>query len=131
MSERKPKSLVLIITREFATNLAMPVYIVDADRHLVFFNEAAEEIAGGSYAETGEVPISEWVARLKPETPDGIPLTRDEMPGGIAEAERHPAHVVCITGLDGRKRTLETTAIPLLGPDREFHGIMALFWERP
>jgi hypothetical protein len=53
------------------------------------------------------------------------------MPGGIAFTERRPAHGnLCITGLDGVKRDIATTAFPLFGPDEEFHGIMVIFWEQ-
>ena len=117
MSVRKQKSLVLILARELATNLATPIYIADADGDLVYFNEPAEQIAGGRFADRGE-------------TIDGRPLVREEMPGGIAFAERRPAHgTMRVTGLDGERHTVETTALPLFGPDGEFHGIMAIFWE--
>ena len=130
MSVRKQKSLVLILARELATNLATPIYIADADGDLVYFNEPAEEIASGRFAEHRETPIGDWVKELAPETLDGKPLDREEMPGGIAFAERRPAHgTMRVTGLDGQKRTVETTALPLFGPDGEFHGIMAIFWE--
>lgn len=130
MSARRQKSLVLILARELASDLATPIYIADADENLVYFNEPAEKIAGRSFAETGEIPISEWVQMLTPVGADGKELSRDEMPGGIASRERRPAHAsLGITGLDGRKREIATTAFPLLGPDGEFHGIMVIFWE--
>jgi PAS domain-containing protein len=126
----KQKSLVLILARELATNLATPIYIADADGDLVYFNEPAEQIASGRYAEQGDTSIIDWVKMLAPETLEGRPLAREEMPGGIAFAERRPAHgTMRITGLDGRKRTVETTALPLFGQAGEFHGIMAIFWE--
>jgi len=130
MSVRKQKSLVLILARELATNLATPIYIADSDGDLVYFNEPAEQIASGRFAEHRETTISDWVAELAPETLDGEPLAREDMPGGIAFTQRRPAHgTMRVTGLDGQKRTVETTALPLFGPDGEFHGIMAIFWE--
>jgi PAS domain-containing protein len=130
MSVRKQKSLVLILARELATNLATPIYIADADGDLVYFNEPAEQIASGRYAEHKETTIADWVKELAPETLEGKALAREDMPGGIAFAERRPAHgTMRVTGLDGQKRTVETTALPLFGPDGEFHGIMAIFWE--
>ena len=131
-SVRQPrqKSLVLILAREFASNLATPIYIGDADERLVYFNEPAEQIAGRSFAETGEIPLREWAEMLSPSTTAGEPLQREDMPGGIAFAERRPAHGnLCITGLDGVRRDIATTAFPLFGPDEEFHGIMVIFWE--
>lgn len=124
------QSLVLMLARELASNLATPIYIADADERLVYFNEAAEEIAGQSFPETGRIPIAEWVALLAPSTTDGVPLRREQMPGGIASLERRPAHAsLRVTGLDGRAREIATTAFPLLGPDGAFHGVMVIFWE--
>ena len=93
-SVRQPrkKSLVLILAREFASNLATPIYIADADERLVYFNEPAEEIAGRPFAETGEIPVREWAEMLAPQAADGQPLRREETPGGIAFTERRPAH---------------------------------------
>ena len=127
----RQKSLVLILAREFASNLATPIYIADSDECLVYFNEPAENIAGQSFAETGEIPIREWAEMLTPQTADGQPLMREETPGGIAFTERRPAHgTLYIAGLDGVKREIATTAFPLFGPDEEFHGIMVIFWEQ-
>jgi PAS domain-containing protein len=124
------KSLVLILAREFASNLATPIYIADADERLVYFNEPAEKIAGRSFAETGEIPIAEWVQLLSPVAVDGSPLRREDTPGGIASRERRPAHAsLRITGLDGRGYEISTTAFPLSGLDGDFHGIMVIFWE--
>jgi PAS domain-containing protein len=122
---------VLILAREFASNLATPIYIADADERLVYFNEPAEKIAGQSFAETGEIPIRVWAEMLSPATQEGEPMRREETPGGIAFTERRPAHGnLLITGLDGIQREIATTAFPLFGPDEEFHGIMVIFWEK-
>jgi PAS domain-containing protein len=131
VKQHRQKSLVLILAREFASNLATPIYIADADDMLVYFNEPAEEIAGRSFAETGEMPVREFTDMLAPQHVDGQPLQREELPGGIAFAERRPAHGnFTVTGLDGTRRVIATTAFPLFGPDEEFHGIMVIFWEQ-
>jgi PAS domain-containing protein len=128
---RRPKDLVLILAREFASNLAAPIYIADADGTLVYFNEAAERIGGRSFAEAGEMSIRQWAELLRPQSIDGKPLQREEMPGGIAFNERRPAHArLRIAGLDGVEREIATTGIPLFGPDGAFNGIMVTFWEQ-
>jgi PAS domain-containing protein len=127
----RPKGLVLILAREFASNLAEPIYIADTDGTLVYFNEAAERIGGRSFAEAGEMSIRQWAALLRPRSVDGAPLQREEMPGGIAFNERRPAHArLRIAALDGVEREIATTAFPLFGPDGAFHGIMVIFWEQ-
>ena len=126
----RQKGLVLIVAREFASNLAMPIYLADADETLVYFNESAEKITGRSFAETGEMPVRHWARMLVPRGADGE-LSREEMPGGIAYSEHRPAHATLhITALDGVEREIATTAFPLVGPDAEFHGIMVIFWEQ-
>ena len=122
---------MLILAREFASNLATPIYIADTDETLVYFNEPAEKIAGRSFAEVGEIPVREFTEMLAPQAAGGQSLRREETPGGIAFAERRPAHGnLCVTGLDGTKREIATTGFPLFGPDEEFHGIMVIFWEQ-
>ena len=128
---RAAEGLALILAREFASNLAMPIYVADADETLVYFNESAEKIAGRSFAETGEMPVRHWARMLVPRGADGSELSREEMPGGIAYLERRPAHATLrISALDGVEREIATTAFPLFGPDAEFHGIMVIFWEQ-
>ena len=127
----RPKGLALILAREFASNLATPIYIADADGTLVYFNEAAERISGRSFAETEQMSIRQWAGLLRPRSVDGLPLQHEEMPGGIAFNERRPAHApLRIVGLDGVEREIATTAFPLFGPDGAFHGITVIFWEQ-
>ena len=126
---RGPLSLVLILAREFAANLATPVYVADADGMVVYFNEPAERIGGRSYAESGEMSIRQWTLLLRPRSIDGGTLERRDMPGGIAFVERRPAHSqLRITALDGVERAIAITAFPLFGPAEAFHGIMVIFW---
>ena len=66
MGERRSKHLVLILAREFISNLATPALIADEHGQLVFYNEAAEEIVGRPFSETGEMPIDEWTASFAP-----------------------------------------------------------------
>jgi PAS domain-containing protein len=128
---RQQIGLVLILAREFASNLATPIYVADADGTLVYFNEAAERIGGRSFAEAGELSIRQWSGLLRPRSVHGTPLQHVEMPGGIALNERRPTHArMRIAGLDGVERGVATTAFPLFGPDGAFHGIMVIFWEQ-
>jgi PAS domain-containing protein len=126
-----PKSLVLVLAREFASNLATPIYIADDEGTLVYFNEPAERIGGRSYAEAGEMSIRQWASLLRPRRVDGAPLEREQMPGGIAFNQRRPAHArLLITGLDGVEREIATTAFPLFSQEGTFDGIMVIFWEQ-
>lgn len=127
-----PKSVVLILAREFATRLATPMFVADADGRLVFYNEPAERVIGRSYSEAGEMAPETWGAMLEIEDLDGNPLSLEVRPSGIALLERRPSHqVVQITGLDGAKRIVSVTAFPLFAHADELVGIVLIFWEEP
>ena len=130
MATRRHKHLALIIARELASQLATATFIADADGELVFYNEAAEEILGRSYAEAGAMPASEWTSLFRIEDEGGTPVPLEKLPGGIALAEKRPAHArVCIVGLDGERRAISVTAMPLFAHPSEVVGMVAFFWE--
>ena len=123
------KHLVLILAREFASNLATPMGITDAEGRLVYFNEAAESIIGSTFAEAGEMPFEEWSANAAPRTSEGEPLPLDRRPAAIALNERREAHErFTVTGLDGVEREISVTAFPLFAHADEFIGMVAIFW---
>ena len=127
----RQRSLALILARQFALKLATPIFVADAEGRLVFYNESAEEILGRPYSEAGEMSAAEWGKLFAMEDLEGRPLSAERMPAGIALFERRPAHgLVRIVGLDGTRRELAVTAIPLLVGGEELVGMMAVFWEQ-
>lgn len=124
------KSLPLILAREFAANVAVPIFLVDADNTLVFYNDAAAVAFGGPFGQTGEIHHGEWAARFNPTRPDGTPFDRKEMPIVIALEERRPAHGVhMVTAPDGRRTLVEFTALPLFSSPDDFVGVLVALWE--
>ena len=129
MARSRHKHLVLILAREFASNLATPMLITDEDGTLVFFNEAAESVIGSTFAEAGELPLEEWTTRFSPRSLESEPLPFDRRPTGIALHERRAAHErYRITSLDGVVRDVSVTALPLFAHADEFVGMVAIFW---
>ena len=129
MAERRPKHLVLILARELAANLATPTMIADDRGWLVFYNEAAEELVGRTFAEAGEMPVDEWTGSLTPRTFDSEPLPPEHRPGRAALDERRPAHMrFRITSHDGVDHDVAVTTFPLFAHADEFVGIMGIFW---
>jgi PAS domain S-box-containing protein len=124
------KSLPVILAREFASNLATPLAVIDENGTLVFFNEPAERIIGQTHAELGDLPEEEWRARFQAERGDGTQISADEMPTSVARRLRRPAHeTLHFTMLDGQRRTLSVTAIPMLGREQDVAGVVVVFWE--
>src|SRR5262245_31936074 len=125
-----PKSLPLILARELAANLATPMFLIDANGMLVFYNDAAAVLLGRAFAELGEIPASEFGAALNLTTTDGDDLRRRDSPAGVAFFQQRPSHSkVLATGFSGERRAYEATAYPLFGAEGEMHGVIAVFWE--
>ena len=125
-----PKSLPLILARELASNLATPMFLLDAGGMLVFYNDAAALLLGKTFAELGEIPSGEFGQALALSTPDGKPIRRRDTPSGVAFYAQRPAHqTVMATSYTGVRRMYEATAYPLLGATGEMNGVVAVFWE--
>lgn len=120
----------VILTRQLASYLTMPILIVDSEGHLVYFNEAAEPILGRRFDETGTIRRGEWTSVFKPMNDDGTPVKREEQPLFVATEQRRPCHRRSwIRGLDGVARHIEGVAFPLLGQAGRFLGAAGVFWE--
>ena len=125
-----PYEVEVILMRQLASYLAMPIFLVDPDGTLLYFNEPAELLLGRRYEETGEMPADEWSTVFTPTTEEGEPLPPESLPLVIALRERHPAHAVFwIEGLDGGRHHLSVTAFPLVGQHDRHLGAVAVFWE--
>jgi PAS domain-containing protein len=124
------KSLPLILARELASNLATPMFLLDARGLLVYFNEAAARLIGKEFTDLGEIPADQFAEALRLSLPDGQPLGLRESPAGIAFFARRPAHrSLMATSYDGVRRQYEATAYPLFGAEGEMHGVFAVFWQ--
>jgi len=56
----------IILMRQLASYLAVPILIVDHKLDLLFFNESAEPILGCRFDETGEIRRNEWTRLFRP-----------------------------------------------------------------
>lgn len=126
---RRQKSLALIRAREVATNLSIPISVLDPDGNLVFFNRSAEAMHGMTFEEAGELSATEWPTLFAPRASDGTPIPLEELPVGVALFERRPVHkTIQFTGADGVLREISVTAFPLMGREQELFGAVAIFW---
>jgi PAS domain-containing protein len=126
------KAIEVILARQLADNLAMPIFIVDPQGTLIFYNEPAQRLLGVRFEETGEMPAAEWATAFQPMDAQGAPIPPAGLPLIAALEKREPAHrTFWIKALDGELRHLQVTAIPLVGQADRFLGAMAIFWEAP
>ena len=119
-----------VLLKQVAGYLAVPVFVVDEEGSLEYYNEPAEEVLGQRYEETGQIPLQTWVDLWSPMDADGHRLPLDEIPLPKAVRERRPViGTVTIRGLDGAFREITVTALPLEGADGSHLGAFAFFWE--
>jgi PAS domain-containing protein len=120
----------LILFRQLATSLAVPVVLVDGAGDIVFVNEAAERVLGVRLEDFDTLPFATWTTAFRPRDQAGEAVVPDALPLVVAVTERRPAHgPLVIHGADGVERTIEVTAFPLEGGRGRLLGGVAMFWE--
>jgi len=118
--------LALILARNLVASITVAGFVTDPDGGIVFYNEAAGELIGRAFEETGRLSREEW-AEIGPVDEEGQPL-HTSAPLTHVLKENRPAHErfrICTN--DGRVLMVETSAVPLTGPDG-FHGAIVVFW---
>ncbi len=124
------KPVEVILMRQLASCLATPIFLVDMEGTLIFYNEPAETVLGLRFEETGEMPHERWATTWSPTALDGSPLAPEELPLSIALEKHRTAHLALrIRGLDGVPRRVAVTAFPLEGQGGRHLGAVAIFWE--
>jgi PAS domain-containing protein len=120
----------LILTRQWASYLAVPVWVMGESGDLLYYNESAELVLGRRFDEAGEMPGDELASIFQTTAEDGSPLRSDELPINIALLKRRPAHLRHrFRGLDGFWRLVDVAAFPLEGQGGRQLGAVAIFWE--
>jgi len=126
------QSVEMILIRQLAGYLFVPVILVDTTGTVIFYNEPAEQILGVRFEETG---------RIDPEEADRLIQLSDD-PATATEETRRPL----VTALQQRRPTharrwllrrgdrvrlqVELTAFPVIDQDDRLLGAVAMFWER-
>ena len=120
----------IILIRQLAGYLGMPLLLADPKGDLLFYNEPAEAILGLRFEETGAIPAKTWTSMLTPTNEQGQPILPEDLPLMLALATRRPAYKrFYIHGLNGVRRHIEVSAVPIVGLQGEFLGATSLFWE--
>ena len=120
----------IILFRQLAAYLSVPVFLVDPKGNLIFYNEPAEAILGRRFDETGAMPREEWLSAFTRFDDAGKPIPIEDLPLTITLTKKRPAYKRYHTrGLDGVVRNIEVTTIPITGLQGDFLGAVVFFWE--
>lgn len=126
------KDIELILLRQWASYLTMPIFLAGADGNLLFYNEPAEAFVGRPFEQVadGELSLGKLTATFRITSPEGKPLRTEDLAISSALVKRRPAHDrIRYEGLDGIGREIEITAFPLDGQGGRNLGAVAIFWE--
>ncbi len=114
----------------FARELATPVFIVDQDGNVLFYNKQAGDILGRQFDDTRPIHASTWTRIFMPTDESGSPLMPENLPLMIAVTESRPNYgTMWIEGVDNIRRHIGVAAFPITGNAGEIMGAMAVYWE--
>lgn len=128
MREQQPIEMILL--RQLASYLTIPIWMMDSEGNLVYYNEPAETLLGMQFDDAGPVRAEEVNKIFRVTDLDGEPLPESELPILVALRSRVPGHNrVRYCGMDGVWRDVEISATPVVGQADRFLGVYATFWE--
>ena len=120
----------MILLKQWASLMAVPVWITDVDGRLVYYNEPTEEIIGLRFEDAGELSAEELSDVFVICDLDGSPLAADDRPLMIALTKQMSAHRrIRFLRADKEWREIAVTAIPIIGEGNRHLGAMVTMWE--
>jgi PAS domain-containing protein len=125
------QAVEMILVRQLASYLFVPVLVFDSTGTVVFYNEPAERILGVRFEETGRIDREE-ADRLVELSEDPSAGPEDsERPLDVALQQRRPAHARrwLLRRADRVRLQVELTAFPIIDHEERLLGAVAMFWE--
>ena len=124
------QSLELILARQFGDSLNLPVFLVDEEGNLLFYNDPAEQVFGLRFSDTGGMRIEEWATVFVPRDELGELIPQEKLPLVVTLTERKPSSgEFFIDSLDGQRIKISVSTFPIIGRANHFYGAMAIFWK--
>ena len=119
----------IILTRQWADSLSIPVFLTDTNGNLIFYNAPAEEILGKRFEDTGAMSVEEWSTIFTPKNEDGSLKDPESLPLVRTLSTREPAQgSFWIDSLSGDKHFINVTSFPIIGMSDGYLGAVAIFW---
>lgn len=119
----------IILSRQLADCLSIPVFIIDTIGTLIFYNTPAEDVLGKRFEETGEMPVEEWSVIFKPVDENNKVIPPDDLPLVKTLKNYLPYHkTFWIKSLTGQTEKIGLTSYPIINRENKFLGAVAMFW---
>ncbi|MBZ5859576.1 PAS domain-containing protein [Flavihumibacter profundi] len=120
----------IILNRQLADCLSIPVFITDTIGNLIYYNDPAEKIFGTNFEDTGEMPVETWSTIFKPLDEFRAPMPPEQLPLVKTLNDQQPHHkIFWIESMKGLAEKIAVTSYPIIGRAGKFLGAVAIFWE--
>ena len=127
---RNQQPVEMILLRQVASYLAIPIWIMDAEGNLAYYNEPAEMLLGIRFDDVGPVHVDEIDEVFEVTDLEGEPIPDQELPIVLALKTKAPHHRdMRFRRPDDAWRDISVTAMPIEGQGGRFVGVFATFWE--
>jgi PAS domain-containing protein len=124
------QAVEVILLKQLAGYLAMPVWLMDESGNLLFYNEAAEPLVGRAFADSGLITADELADLFVTTRENGEPIPNDELSTVVALNQRKPAQGrLRFQAFDGASHLIDLTALPITGQGDRHLGVVVFFWE--
>jgi len=128
MTDAEEQPLELILARNLISIISLGAMLVDIEGAIVFYNDAAAEVLGARFEETGRIPQGAWRAEIGPFDLQGRRLPTDNLPVTIALRDARPGYGrFYIRSANASLIPIEAAALPLIG-SAGHHGALVVFW---
>jgi PAS domain-containing protein len=120
----------IILLRQWASMMTVPIWITDASGHLLYFNEPTERLIGLRFEDAGDIPVEELTERFDLRDLDGSPIDDNERPLVLALEKQMPSQRhLKMRSADGTWRVISDTALPVVGEGDRRLGAMVILWD--
>jgi PAS domain-containing protein len=120
----------IILIKQWASLMAVPVWISDAAGRLIYYNEPAEQILGLRFEDAGELSADRVAEVFVVSDLDGSPLADEQIPLLFALTKKVSTHRrLRFLRADKRWSEIAVTAIPIIGEGNRPLGAMVTMWE--
>lgn len=120
----------MILLRQVSSYLSLPIWMMDAEGNLVFYNEPAERLLGVQFDDAGPIHADDVGEMFRVTDLGGEPISDADLPIVVALRKRVPHHNdIRFCGTDGVWRDVSVSALPIEGQGDRFLGVFATFWE--
>ena len=126
------KSIEIILFRQLASYLSIPICLLNLEGNIVYCNSSAENLLGFKFSEIGEISGNHWEALFPLKDKHGEIVSIDKSPLHISIAQNRITHgLFHITNLNHQVKHFNLTIIPMIDDKSIVLGSMLFFQVQP